>query len=759
MYIKVGLLFSLTGTTSITEKGQSDAAKFAISEYQSDHYTIEAIVRDICSDPVKGAEEAEKLAKEGVRIFIGCYTSACRKAILPVLEKYNCLLVYPALYEGRECHPNVLYTGEVPNQQVHTLLDYMVHHYGKKVFCIGSDYIYPRETNQQVKTYLQEMNGSVIGEHYVPLGQQNFYDVLQEIILKKPDAIVSTIVGKSVISFYQEYHRLGLSPDKMPIFSPITKETEIDVMGAKVAQGHYGSASYFQSIKNEQNLHFVKNFRQFTKGNKGISSVMFNTYLGTKLIIDSIIETKSIEHRTIFYHLSDKKIESPCGTLVFDSTHRHLSRPAKIGKVLSDGQFGIVWDSEHNISPKPFKEKGRRYEHLNEVFLRAWGEVCEQALFVLSNELKILYISEKGAQLTKYKEGQFISKSMLQQLDTTFQVHHYETNNQQLYLIKPKKNIHRSGTIFKFGQIRTLSDQFRTELEVAKIASQSVANVLILGETGTGKEVIAKSIHYQSDRKNGPFIPVNTGMLPKELITSELFGFVEGAFTGAKKGGSIGKFEAANYGTIFLDEIGDMPYELQVVLLRAIETKKIVRLGDTKERPVDVRIIAATNRNLDEEIAYNNSFRSDLFYRLNVLSISIPPLRNRIEDMEFLCEEILQEFQEIYGSGPNKMSDEAFSSLFQYHWPGNIRELRNVLERAFLLGRAEESHIKAKHLPTALKGYYQLKKPKEKSLKDLEKTMIEQTLQESKSVMEASQVLGISRSTLYRKIKEFHITV
>lgn len=760
MRIQVGLLFSLTGTTSITEKGQCDAARFAIEEYNHGPYEIEVIIRDISSCPRKSAEEAESLAKAGVKIFIGGYTSACRKAILPILETYDCLLVYPALYEGRECHPNVLYTGEVPNQQVHTLLDYSLHHYGKRVYCIGSDYIYPRETHQQVKTYVQEMNGSVVGEQYVPLGQQNFHEVIQDIILKKPDVIFSTIVGKSIISFYQDYHRYGLSPDQIPIFSPITKETEIEGMGAQFAQGHYGAASYFQSINSEPNKQYVRRFLQFIGKDTVISSVMFNTYLGTKMIMDSIFETKSIEHRTIFYHLSGKNISSACGMLHVDPNHRHLSRPVKIGKVGPVGQFSIVWDSEQNISPKPFKEKKGQTDSLNEMVLNAWGQVSEEAIFALSKDQRVLYMSAKAAELTTFKEGQVLSESILQELHRSFQVHHYETDTQTLYVLKPsKKVIHPSTPFFQFGRIRTVNTSYIEELEVARIASQTAANVLILGETGTGKEVIAESIHAESDRRNEPFIPVNTGMLPKELIASELFGFTDGAFTGAKRGGAIGKFEAANNGTIFLDEIGDMPFELQVVLLRAIETKKIVRLGDSKERPINVRIIAATNRNLEEEIAYSGSFRSDLFYRLNVLSISIPPLRNRVDDIEYLCLDFLTEFQNLYGDGPSSISDEAFQSIIQYHWPGNIRELRNMLERAFLLARAQDTHIQPAHLPAVLRGFYQPKKSTDTSLKDLEKTMIQQALQEHKSITQASKILGISRSTLYRKIKEFHITM
>jgi transcriptional regulator with PAS, ATPase and Fis domain len=167
------------------------------------------------------------------------------------------------------------------------------------------------------------------------------------------------------------------------------------------------------------------------------------------------------------------------------------------------------------------------------------------------------------------------------------------------------------------------------QLEVAKIAAQTDENVLLLGETGTGKDVFAKIIHENSPRKERPFIVVNCATLSKELIASELFGYEEGAFTGAKKGGKIGAFEAASGGTLFLDEIGEMPLELQATLLRAIEDKAITRVGGTRMVPIDTRVIAATNRNLKHEITYNGTFRSDLYYRLNVITIHLPPLRER----------------------------------------------------------------------------------------------------------------------------------
>lgn len=758
MQMKVGLLFSLTGITSITERGQYEAASFAISEFNEQHAEIEAIVRDISSDPRKSAEEAEALALDGVKIFIGCYTSACRKAVLPVLEKYDCLLVYPTLYEGQEDHPNVFYTGEVPNQQVHILIDYFMHHYGKRIYLIGNDYIYPRETNEQVKTYTSGKNGEVIEERYVPFGNQEFHEVIQDIILKNPDVIFSTLVGKSVPAFYRKYKQMGLSPESVPIFSPITKETEIEAMGAEFGAGHYSSASYFQSLSNPLNQSFIQRFHRFSEGKKPVSSVMYNTYLGTKIVLDSMLKLRAFDRKKIMGYMGGKRMDTACGTLRVDANGRHLSRPVKIGKALPDGQFDIVWDSDKNINPEPFKISTRKASRVNEIVLEAWGQISEEAIIALSENGTIQYLSRKAAELTSFRKGNRLTKKMIGQLNDAFQVISHEAKHKHLLLLKPRIG-RKSIPVMKFGRVRTRNEQYQLELETARIAAQSTANVLILGETGTGKEVVAKSIHEMSDRRNGPLISVNTGLIPKNLIASELFGYVEGTFTGARKGGAIGKFEAAQKGTLFLDEIGDMPMDLQVILLRALETKRIVRLGDTNEREVDIRIIAATNRNLPEEIAYGNTFRSDLYYRLNVLSLTIPPLRERPEDIEGLIREMLEELKDSYGDGPDQVNGEALQLLVEYPWPGNIRELRNVIERAYLLARSKARDITQDDFPANLRGYAARKPMPQLSLREVEKDAISKALRETKSVLEAARKLGIARSTLYRKIKEFGISI
>ena len=291
--MEIGLLFSLTGTTAITERGQCLMAEYAVHEFNRTHKKVETIIRDIASNPFKAANEAEMLAKNGVKVFVGCYTSACRKAILPILEKYECMLVYPTLYEGMECHPNVFYTGEVPNQQVHVLIDYLTQQFGRKIYCIGTDYIYPRETNVQVMKYIKEKEGIVVGERYVPFGHKNFFEIIQDVLVKKPDGIFLTLVGSSVIAFYKAYYEMGINPVDLPIFSPITKETEIAAMKPEFTEGHYGAASYFQSLNNDENVRFIQGFKQDSTIDQVISSVMYNTYLGTKLTLRSCLNCKN----------------------------------------------------------------------------------------------------------------------------------------------------------------------------------------------------------------------------------------------------------------------------------------------------------------------------------------------------------------------------------------------------------------------------------------------------------------------------------
>ncbi len=279
------------------------------------------------------------------------------------------------------------------------------------------------------------------------------------------------------------------------------------------------------------------------------------------------------------------------------------------------------------------------------------------------------------------------------------------------------------------------------------------SNVLILGDSGTGKELFAHAIHNKSKRRENPFIKVNCGAIPFELLESELFGYEEGAFTGAKKGGKIGKFKAADEGTIFLDEIGELPISMQVKLLSVLQDREIEKIGSVQTEKINVRVVAATNKNL-EEMVENGSFRLDLYYRLNVINLKIPPLRERKDDIPLLCDHLIKKISLAENIKVDKISNKALEYLTRYDWPGNVRELENILERAINY-LDEETEIMTKHLPPKITGMIGMEAVK--SLKDtmdrVEKEVLINSLILSKgNKTEASKTLGISRTSFYEKL-------
>lgn len=315
------------------------------------------------------------------------------------------------------------------------------------------------------------------------------------------------------------------------------------------------------------------------------------------------------------------------------------------------------------------------------------------------------------------------------------------------------------GAKMTFDDIIGESSGFRELINIAKTTSQADSNVLLLGESGTGKDIIAQAMHNESPRKNNPFLAINCAALPRELMASELFGYEEGAFTGAKKGGNVGKFELANQGTLFLDEIGDVPVDLQVSLLRVLEEKSVIRLGGNKLIPVNVRIIAATNKNLEEEIA-RNRFRSDLFYRLGVIRLSIPPLRERRDDIPLLVEHFLRIICKRFGKPLKKMTPQAMRGLMDYEWPGNIRELQNVLEGAVQLAPGEEIDY------GFIAHYLELDHPALVSNTSMasdsdyvdESAILKEVLIKNRyNISKAAKELGISRQSLYRRLHKYNL--
>ncbi len=311
---------------------------------------------------------------------------------------------------------------------------------------------------------------------------------------------------------------------------------------------------------------------------------------------------------------------------------------------------------------------------------------------------------------------------------------------------------------FTFDDIIGLSSVIRDAKKMATLAAAGKSNVLLLGETGTGKELFAQSIHNGSGRKLRPFVTINCGAIPRELFESELFGYVEGAFTGAKRGGRPGKLELADGGTVFLDEIGDMPVDMQVKLLRVLQLGEVYRIGQHKPISVDLRIIAATHFDLKQEVERGN-FREDLFYRLNVLPISIPPLRDRSEDIPLLARHILRRCREGLNKPTLRLSLEAEQKLLAYDWPGNIRELENVIERAVNL--VDGPNIEPDHFN--LWNGTRLGKAigrQNSRLEDIAKTTVLEAVRKNNfNMAKTAKSLGICRATLYKKVRQYGIRI
>lgn len=312
-----------------------------------------------------------------------------------------------------------------------------------------------------------------------------------------------------------------------------------------------------------------------------------------------------------------------------------------------------------------------------------------------------------------------------------------------------RRRIFAAGHVanFRFADIQGISPALKQTIEIAKEFALTRSSVLIMGETGTGKEVFAQSIHNFSDRRQGPFVAINCAALPGQILESELFGYVGGAFTGASQKGKPGLFEVAHQGTIFLDEIGEMEYATQGKLLRALQEKKVRRLGSDSVIPVDVRVIAASNKNLWTMVS-ENKFRSDLFYRLNVLQLKIPPLRERQEDIAILAQYFLKEHAGVRKS-QLRLAPSALQALNLYAWPGNVRELQNVIERVVAIHKNEAIDAAAISLMLG-------DQPQNASAgllpDEFEEIRKAYTAAKGKTA-ETAKMLGISRTTLWRKLK------
>jgi DNA-binding NtrC family response regulator len=309
------------------------------------------------------------------------------------------------------------------------------------------------------------------------------------------------------------------------------------------------------------------------------------------------------------------------------------------------------------------------------------------------------------------------------------------------------------GEKYNFENITGSSKKIKDAVDIAKRVSLTDVPVLLLGETGTGKEIFAQSIHYSSERRKNNFVAINCSAFAKDLLESEMFGYVAGAFTGATKN-KKGLFEEAHKGTLFLDEISELDLSLQSKFLRVLESNNFIKAGDTKPTQVDVRVIAASNRNLEEEIGKGN-FRADLYYRISVMKIEIPPLRERKEDLKQLTDFFIELYSRKLGKNLKKTSADLFQKLESYNFPGNIRELRNIIERAVILSDGQTLNESA--LPKEILHKTNLNS-QSLNLEDVEKTHILSILEQTNgNKTKAAEILGIGLTTLYRKLQAYGI--
>jgi len=536
----------------------------------------------------------------------------------------------------------------------------------------------------------------------------------------------------------------------------------------------------------------------FRKGVNWSERYVGTNAIGTTLVEDQPVQVVAAEHYCLYHHTwacSAAPIHDPNGKLVgmlnmsgnYSKVHSHT-----LGMVVA-----AVQSIENQIRVKRESEK---VFNLNEQLKATFQSIAEGLISLDENGYvsDLNFIVEKMLGLkAKSLIGKHVSETIIKNLgleevlatgkgyiDKQMSI---DVGGQTLYFtITAKTTLDKDCKVigvvttlremkrntklvqkfigaqanFMFNDIIGKSEKIKDCIKLGFLTAKSNSNLLIEGESGTGKELFAQAIHNASLRNGGPFVAINCAAIPRELLESELFGYESGSFTGALKEGRPGKFELADGGTILLDEVGDMPLELQAKLLRVIQEKSITRIGGMKAIPVNVRVIAVTNRDLASEVRKKN-FRSDLYYRLNVLYIKLSPLRERREDIPPLIHHfVAKDRQKPAVNDEIRFSDKAMDALVKYNWPGNIRELENVVERAINI--AQGNLITTKHLPDNLLSEFKRKPLMDQinPLEETEKNMIINALKScGGNISKTAKKLGIGRTTLYRKIKKYNIDI
>lgn len=366
--VKIGILHSMTGTMSFSERDLVDVIYLAIKEINLDGgllgKELEPVLADGASDPNKFATEADRLIIENkVAVIFGCWTSSCRKSVKPVIERHHHLMFYPLQYEGLEQSPNIIYTGATPNQQIIPSIHWALENIGKRVYLVGSDYIFPRAANMIIKDQLKSRGITPLGETYLPLGSSDLTQTLKEITELKPDLVVNTINGDSNIAFFKGMNALN----KVKVLSYSIGEPEVRAIGIGLVEGHYAAWNYFQSIESDDNRRFIEAFKLEFGADRVVNDPMEATYIGVKLWAQAVRSAGTFEPLRIRSTLANQSLNAPHGVVSVEAETQHLWKTVRIGQVRGDGQFEVVWSSESPIRPSPFPTYHKKQEWLKRV--------------------------------------------------------------------------------------------------------------------------------------------------------------------------------------------------------------------------------------------------------------------------------------------------------------------------------------------------------------------------------------------------------
>lgn len=377
--IRVGILHSQTGPLAMSELAVIDATILAIDEINAAGGLlgkfINPVIADGASDASTFALQAEKLiTKDQVDVIFGCWTSASRKAVKPVIEKHNHLLFYPVQYEGLESSPNIVYTGAAPNQQILPGVTWAFYNLGKTFFLVGSDYIFPRVANELIKDHVIAFGGKIVGEAYQPLNEPHFEMIVQEIVKKQPQVIINTINGSGNISFFKELRRAGITSDKIPTMSFSIAEEELKTLPAQELIGDYATWNYFQSIQRPENLLFIEKFKKKYGESRVTSDPLEAAYFGVHLWAQAVKKAGTAAVEIIGTMIKQQGMDAPEGIVYIDQDNNHTWKMVRVGKINKDRQFDEIWNSKKSIRPIPFPVHGtQNWSELVQLLYKGWN--------------------------------------------------------------------------------------------------------------------------------------------------------------------------------------------------------------------------------------------------------------------------------------------------------------------------------------------------------------------------------------------------